>query len=84
MIAHHITQLVQTSTASPSQWEGRTSAGYEAYVRYRYHELYVQVGPSAEPVFVLRMRHVRTAEPDGNVMTLDELKALTSGIIAWP
>lgn len=35
----HLTQLRQTCSACPSQWEGRTEDGLDLYVRYRWGQL---------------------------------------------
>ncbi len=89
MITHHVAWLAQTSTASPSQWEGKTATGLEVYVRYRHHGLYIrigaiQIGANLGPELTLRMEHVQTSDKYGDAMTLEELKELTSGLIAWP
>jgi len=83
-VAHHVVWLVQTSTASPSQWEGKTSNGLGVYIRYRHHGLYIKIGTGLEPELELRMAHVQTADKYGDAMTLEELKELTSGLVAWP
>ncbi len=43
-----LTDLVQTCSACPSQWEGRTADGQVLYVRYRFGWLYAAVGPTLD------------------------------------
>lgn len=46
-----VTELEQTCTACPSQWEGRTADGSYLYIRYRHGHLSVYV--DGDPVFAL-------------------------------
>ncbi|TMJ12548.1 MAG: hypothetical protein E6G94_13515 [Alphaproteobacteria bacterium] len=40
-----VVELRRTSTAGPSQWEGRLADGRSLYIRFRHDELSVHVGP---------------------------------------
>jgi hypothetical protein len=43
-----VTELVRTSLASPSQWEGKTKDGRAIYIRYRSGWLEVGVGDNVD------------------------------------
>lgn len=43
---HKLTELVQTCTACPAQWEGKTDDGQYVYIRYRWGILRAGVGPT--------------------------------------
>lgn len=43
-----IIKLTRTCIACPSQWEGETSHGAAVYIRFRWGELTVHVGPSID------------------------------------
>jgi hypothetical protein len=40
-----IVQLIQTCSACPSQWEGKTADGQQVYIRYRWGHLSIGVDP---------------------------------------
>lgn len=42
---YRIVRLVKTCDAVPAQWEGRTDEGEDVYIRYRFGEFRVHIGP---------------------------------------
>lgn len=69
---HRITEIEQTCSACPSQWEGKTSSGEYVYIRYRWGEGRIEV--NYETVF-------EWSGPDGmgGFISLQEISMLAVG-----
>ncbi len=73
----------QTTTACPTQWEGRTDDGQHVYARYRGGRVAVYVGTDypipAHRVFEQRFGHYLAGSLNGAT-----LAALTKDTLTWP
>jgi hypothetical protein len=83
-----VTEITQTCTACPSQWDGHTEDGYTIYVRFRHGYLSVRrsrkesrdVGEAVMGDEVFAYNH---PDADGFI-DFEELKQITKGVIVWP
>jgi hypothetical protein len=87
-----VSELVQTCTSCPSQWQGRTNTGGHIYVRFRHGELRIGVGASLDAAIEQAMA-MTAAGPllaldldkiDDGYLEYGDLVSLTSGRIDWP
>jgi len=74
-----ITKAVQTCMACPAQWDAWTEDDEYVYVRYRWGGLTIDYGVHGESIFEKSVG----GGMDG-VMSFDELKRHTRGVIEWP
>jgi hypothetical protein len=72
-----VSEVRQTCTASPAQWEGVDQEGNEIYARYRWG--YLSVEKNDEEIFGKQLGH----HLDGR-LTYDQLKEATEGSMTWP
>lgn len=73
---YKVVKLIQTCTACPSQWEGKTDDGKSVYIRYRWGQLTVNV--DNEPQF-----HYSAADVLDGFMTFDEMAAYTRSVLVF-
>lgn len=83
-----VTTIVQTCPWVPSQWEGYTVDGRPIYVRYRWGHLSIRLsklGGTIEDAVASRKEIISRSigHPFDGVMTYQELKHQTRGMIHW-
>lgn len=83
-----ITDVVQTCTACPSQWEARTADGRPVYIRYRHGYLSVRVGPVGGDVWsAVRAEEWfgdQLVDEDDGWISLDEVCRIAGLQVAGP
>lgn len=72
-----VTRIGDQGTYCPTQWTGEDDQGRYVYARYRWGRLTVE----ADDELVLSLGY---GDGMSGVMSFDELKALTQGVIEWP
>ncbi len=73
----------QTTTACPTQWEGKTDDGQRVYARYRGGRLAVYVGTDY-PIAAHRMFELSFGHPLDGSLNGATLAALTKDALTWP
>lgn len=73
----------------PAQWEGYTADKRPMYVRYRWGQLSIRLGPVGGTILdAVRSKseivNRSIGDPLDGVMSYQQLKRLTRGLIAWP
>jgi hypothetical protein len=81
-----VTEIKQTCTACPSQWEGKTDDGQFIYVRSRHDYLEISLGSTIDDAIWGDKRTVVVSMDDNAAgwLEYDELKKLTADKIDWP
>ena len=84
-----VTEIIQTCSACPTQFEGRTSDNRRVYVRYRWGYLSVRIGEIGGDIYTaVNGTEVfgKVIDPEGwdGTMFFDELKEITKGFVQWP
>jgi hypothetical protein len=81
-----VTEIKQTCSFCPSQWEGQTNDGQVVYVRYRWGFLSIRVGNTLDDAVCRGQEIFEDSVGDGmdGFLTYDELRNLTVGKIIWP
>lgn len=77
--AYRVVGIAQTCAALPTQWEGADDQGRYVYARFRHGQLTVDI--NEDEIF---RRSIRVGESGDGVMSYEELKTLTKGVIEWP
>lgn len=84
-----VTEINQTCTACPSQWEGKTEDARQIYVRYRWGYLSVRVSEphDAKEFAGVRGREIFGAQLNDGLhgfLDYEQLQLATRGVIEWP
>jgi hypothetical protein len=85
-----VTELMRTTIACPTQWEGRLEDGRSLYVRYRHRTLRVGVGDQAKDA--VRNSGPESAllcvetpgEGDDDMMSFEGLRRALRGVLEFP
>lgn len=84
-----VVRIINTCQACPSQWEGATADGRVIYVRYRWGNLRINIGPQGDNTLRSALHgdevvHLTLGgDLDGSI-SYDDLRAATAGVITWP
>lgn len=85
---HHLVNVVvayrQTCSACPSQWEGELSDGRTFYGRYRWGHLSLGIGESMGSAVRADTFGKQVGPGMGGVMSTDDFKRHTAGVLVWP
>lgn len=80
-----VVEVVQTSRARPSQWEGRLEDGRALYVRYRYGYLQIGAGSTLDEAIddISIFGKQLSTQLDGE-LAYQTLQEITAGLLTWP
>lgn len=79
-----VTEIRRTCFACPSQWEGKTEAGY-VYIRFRWGTLTIRSGSTIqEAIGAPEIFEWHDTDSYGGFMEYDELKKITAEVLDLP
>ena len=81
-----VSNLIQTCSKSPTQWEGRTSDGRLVYVRYRWGWLTNGIGQTIDEAVrsETNLFERQLGEKRDGDLDYARLRAVTDGLVEWP